>query len=83
MIPRPSAAVRIRSVHVELGLAEELVAAAVLQAGRATRRSTPTVAEESAADPGQVGLARVGGEEREQRAQVGQVEQRQALGWSA
>ena len=63
---------------VELRLAEELVAAAVLEPTR-PRSSTPTVVADEAADALQLGLALVGVEEGQQRAQVGEVQQRQPL----
>ena len=69
MTPRPSAAVRSRSGDVELRLAEELGAAAVLQADEAAQQHADGRARQ-AADALQLGLAGVGVQERQQRAQV-------------
>ena len=79
MTPRPSGAVRSRSAIVELRLAEELVAAAVLERRRARAGARRRSRSTRPPMPSQLGLALVGVEEREQRAQVGEVEQRQPL----
>ena len=63
---------------VELGLAEELVAAARLEPDEAAQKHADGRGREPA-DPLELFLARVRLEEGEQRPQVGQVEQRQAL----
>ena len=65
--------------HVELRLAEELGAAAGLEPDERAQQHADRRGGEPA-DPLELGLAGVGVQEREQRAQVAEVEQRQALG---
>ena len=78
MIPRPSGAVRSRSAMSSCGSPKNSVPPPS-SSPTSARRSTPTVCEARAADALQLRLALLRVEEREQRAQVGEVEQRQAL----
>src|SRR3954471_18362983 len=63
---------------VELRLAEELGASAVLETDQRTQEHTHRLRRQTA-DAGELCLAVVGVEERQQRAQVGKVEQRQTF----
>ena len=76
--PRPSSARPQQVGDRELRLAEELVPP---PSSRPTseRSSTPTVAPGQPADALELGLALVGVEERQQRPQVGEVDERQPL----
>ena len=77
-IPRPSGASRRRSAIVELGLAEELRAAAVLDRDELAQQHADRL-RGHAADALERVLALVRVEVGEQRAQVGEVEQREAV----
>ena len=77
-MPLPSAAVRSRSLGVELGLAEELVGALVGE-GDQLAQDDPGRRARQAAELLEVGLALVGGEVLDDGAQVLEVEQRQAV----
>ena len=70
MTPRPSGVVRSRSAIVELGLAEELGAAAVLELDELAQQHAD-VADDSPPMPSSSALPASLVEEREQRAQVG------------
>src|SRR3954471_20450351 len=63
---------------VELRLAEELGASAVLETDQRTQEHTHRLRRQTA-DAGELCLAVVGVEEGQQRAQVGKIEQRQTL----
>ena len=78
-IPRPSGAIAQQVGDVELRLAEELRPAAGLEAEERAQEHADGRRRQPA-DALELGLAGVGVEVHQQRAQVGQVEQRQALG---
>ena len=78
MIPLPSAAVRSRSLGVELGLAEEVARTLVLEGDEVAQDDARRRAGQSA-ERLEVGLALVGGEVADDGAQVLEVEQRQAV----
>jgi hypothetical protein len=77
-VPRPSGRRPHEVGDLELRLAEELGPAAGLQAEERAQQHADGLARQPA-DALELGPARVGVEEREQRAQVGEVDQRQAV----
>ena len=79
IMPRPSGAVRSRSAMSSCGSPKNSLPPPS-SSPTSARSSTPTVAEREPADALQLALALVGLEEGQQRAQVREVEQRQALG---
>ena len=78
MIPRPSGAVRSRSAISSCGSPKNSVPPPS-SSWTSWRSSTPIVGEATPPIPVSSALPSLGGEEGEQRAQVGEVEQRQPL----
>ena len=77
MIPRPFASTPEKVRDLELRLAEELASSAVLERDERAQEDADRLARD-AADPLQVRLALVAVEVGQQRAQVGEVDEREA-----
>ncbi len=77
MIPRPSGAVRMQIADLQLRLAEELRPASVLELDERAQQDADRLVRDTA-DAGQILLAGVRGQVREERAQVGEVDQAEA-----